>query len=146
MGTQKNEEVKTRNRTTVGLVSQRVRQNLLKKKQLKKIKSLIRKALRGRVGDNAIEAHVKKVTDALEDPEKSFYWFNAVVEAPEVYFLGHKAALAVDIVDYLKDREDLLEEYVLHEALERIEAEVEKSPELDHFVNFVKDSQRGIAR
>lgn len=34
----------------------------------------------------------------------------------------------------------------LEEALEIIAEEIEPSPELDHFVNFIKDSQRGIAR
>ena len=31
-------------------------------------------------------------------------------------------------------------------ALERIEAELPHSPELDHFVEFIRTSQRGIAR
>ena len=34
----------------------------------------------------------------------------------------------------------------LEEALEKIDAEIEMSPELDHFVSFIKNSQRGIAR
>jgi UDP-N-acetylglucosamine acyltransferase len=34
----------------------------------------------------------------------------------------------------------------LEEALQKIDVEIESSPELDHFVNFIKDSQRGIAR
>ena len=34
----------------------------------------------------------------------------------------------------------------LEEALEIIAEEIEPSPELDHFVSFIKDSQRGIAR
>lgn len=34
----------------------------------------------------------------------------------------------------------------LEEALQKIDVEIERSPELDHFVNFIKDSQRGIAR
>lgn len=34
----------------------------------------------------------------------------------------------------------------LEEALKKIGEEVERSPELDHFVSFIKDSQRGIAR
>jgi UDP-N-acetylglucosamine acyltransferase len=32
------------------------------------------------------------------------------------------------------------------EALAQIAAELEPSPELDHFVEFIKNSQRGIAR
>jgi UDP-N-acetylglucosamine acyltransferase len=34
----------------------------------------------------------------------------------------------------------------LEEALHQITEEVEQSPELTHFINFIKDSQRGIAR
>ncbi len=35
---------------------------------------------------------------------------------------------------------------LLEEALQKIEVEIEMSPELDHFVSFIRDSQRGIAR
>lgn len=34
----------------------------------------------------------------------------------------------------------------LEEALTQIDEEITSTPELDHFVNFIKDSQRGIAR
>lgn len=34
----------------------------------------------------------------------------------------------------------------LEEALAQIDSEIEMTPELDHFVNFIKESQRGIAR
>lgn len=34
----------------------------------------------------------------------------------------------------------------LEEALQKITEEVEATPELEHFLNFIKDSQRGIAR
>ena len=34
----------------------------------------------------------------------------------------------------------------LEEALDTIVEEIESTPELDHFVSFIKDSQRGIAR
>lgn len=34
----------------------------------------------------------------------------------------------------------------LEEALQQIEAELTMTPELEHFVQFIKDSQRGIAR
>jgi UDP-N-acetylglucosamine acyltransferase len=34
----------------------------------------------------------------------------------------------------------------LEEALGKIADEVDSTPELDHFVNFIKQSQRGIAR
>jgi UDP-N-acetylglucosamine acyltransferase len=34
----------------------------------------------------------------------------------------------------------------LEEALKKIDVDIERSPELDYFVNFIKDSQRGIAR
>lgn len=34
----------------------------------------------------------------------------------------------------------------LEEALQNIDEEIEMSPELEHFVSFIKDSQRGIAR
>lgn len=34
----------------------------------------------------------------------------------------------------------------LEEALQKITDEIELTPELDHFVDFIKDSQRGIAR
>lgn len=34
----------------------------------------------------------------------------------------------------------------LEDALAQVSSEIEPSPELDHFVEFIKDSQRGIAR
>lgn len=34
----------------------------------------------------------------------------------------------------------------LEEALQKVDDEIESTPELDHFVNFIKTSQRGIAR
>lgn len=34
----------------------------------------------------------------------------------------------------------------LEEALDQVCAEIDMTPELDHFVSFIKDSQRGIAR
>ncbi len=34
----------------------------------------------------------------------------------------------------------------LEEALQKVSEEIPATPELDHFVNFIKDSQRGIAR
>jgi UDP-N-acetylglucosamine acyltransferase len=34
----------------------------------------------------------------------------------------------------------------LEDALNQVCTEIESTPELDHFVNFIKDSQRGIAR
>jgi len=34
----------------------------------------------------------------------------------------------------------------MEEALQRIDSELPANPELDHFVTFIKDSQRGIAR
>ena len=34
----------------------------------------------------------------------------------------------------------------LEEALDAIVDEIESTPKLDHFVNFIRESQRGIAR
>lgn len=34
----------------------------------------------------------------------------------------------------------------LEEALQKVNDEIDGSPELDHFINFIRDSQRGIAR
>jgi len=34
----------------------------------------------------------------------------------------------------------------LEEALDTVSKEIKSTPELDHFVNFIKESQRGIAR
>ena len=34
----------------------------------------------------------------------------------------------------------------LEEALDRVVGEIDSTPELEHFVNFIKESQRGIAR
>ena len=34
----------------------------------------------------------------------------------------------------------------LEDAIQKIDNEVESTPELDHFINFIKESQRGIAR
>ncbi|KJJ86038.1 hypothetical protein OMAG_000105 [Candidatus Omnitrophus magneticus] len=64
---------------------------------------------------------------ALRDPSASFKWFNAIVESPEKYLLGHESALAVNVIKHIIETEnttgpkDLLDEYILHEALERID-------------------------
>lgn len=66
------------------------------------------------------------VLDKLRSPEDSFAWFNAAVEGKERYLLGNDSALAVDVAAFLNYYDemrdfpvnDLLQEYILHEALE----------------------------
>ena len=69
---------------------------------------------------------INEVVGALANPKIGFAWFYARVENKEKYFLGHKNALAVNIIRYLEkqeeryDYDDLIDEYILHEALEKI--------------------------
>jgi len=66
------------------------------------------------------EARIDLALGALENVGDSFKWFNAVVEGPEKYLLGQESALALNVVEFLRDKGDrLLDEYLLHEALER---------------------------
>jgi hypothetical protein len=69
--------------------------------------------------------HLEWVLKALRSPPTAFLWFHTIVEGPETYLLGHDRALAVDLIRFLQAEEartgihDLLDEYILHEALER---------------------------
>ncbi|MBF0216968.1 MAG: M48 family metalloprotease [Candidatus Omnitrophica bacterium] len=72
-----------------------------------------------------IDRRLGEVRSALLDPESAFVWFNAVVDGADKYILGLDNALAVNLIDYLVGLEDetFLEEYILHEALERTNIE-----------------------
>ena len=67
------------------------------------------------------------VLAALASPEDNFEWFNARVDGDKKYLLGHESAIAVNVVKHLREWEKktgatgLVEEYVLHEALENID-------------------------
>ncbi|MFQ5952404.1 MAG: hypothetical protein ACE5JK_03260, partial [Candidatus Omnitrophota bacterium] len=71
---------------------------------------------------------IEMVLQPLEDPRNSFMWSEARerVRARETYMLGNRKALAVDVIRFLLEREketgidDLVDEYILHEALHRI--------------------------
>jgi len=84
--------------------------------------------------ESAADALFRALTDpgsavltALTGPEEHFKWFNARVEGDEKYLLGHESAIAVNVVRHLRAWEKrtggkgLLEEYVLHEALENVD-------------------------
>jgi HEAT repeat protein len=82
----------------------------------------LRSALKAKgVADNEIETAI----NALRNPEISFQWFTSKVFGKEKYFLGSESALAVDVINYLLEQEkatgasNLVNEYILHEALER---------------------------
>lgn len=71
-------------------------------------------------------SETEEVISSLSDVRSSFNWFNAKVEGYEKYLLGAENALAVNVVKRLKavERDNpkirfLVEEYLLHEALER---------------------------
>ena len=71
------------------------------------------------------ETDIRIVRDALVNPREQFLWFMAQVEGPERYRLGHRSALAINVIQFLQQWErdhgvsDLIDEYLLHEALER---------------------------
>ena len=74
------------------------------------------------------EGQLNMVIAKLEDPINSFGWFRTVVVGKEKYLLGTQSALAVDLVDFLVENQgkggypdDLLEEYILHEAMESLD-------------------------
>jgi len=80
-----------------------------------------------KISDDEAEKAVEKVKNVLERPETQFSWFESDVEGPEKYLLGHESALAVDIIRYLGTIEgrqgvpgNLIDEYILHEALEKM--------------------------
>ncbi|MGB3113511.1 MAG: hypothetical protein WBC00_02695 [Candidatus Omnitrophota bacterium] len=64
---------------------------------------------------------IDRARQALESPMTMFGFFNALVENADDYILGQDNALAVNIVEFLAGKGDLLDEYILHEALERID-------------------------
>ncbi|GEM_PF-2545701 len=81
------------------------------------------------------KTEIELIVNVLKNPTDpgSFKWFEARVEGEEKYMLGNENALAVNVIRHLIDREetevlynDLLDEYILHEALEKI-------PRLDHY-------------
>jgi len=80
---------------------------------------------------------IDQVIDALSDPEASFMWFLARehIEHTEKYLLGFESALAVDVVEWLDRKGDLLEEYILHEALERT-GMYHNNPQKKHRMNI----------
>ncbi len=68
----------------------------------------------------------ERLENTLRD-ESAFQWFETIVEDRERYFLGSESAIAVDLAGFIMERQgdsglpgDLLEEYVLHEALENV--------------------------
>jgi phosphoglucomutase len=82
----------------------------------------LRSALKAKgVADNEIETTI----NALRNSETSFQWFTSKVFGKEKYFLGSESALAVDVINFLLEQEkatgirNLVNEYILHEALER---------------------------
>jgi hypothetical protein len=72
------------------------------------------------------EAEINAAMNALREPASSFFWFDAFIEDQTHYMLGAENALAANVIRYLRDHDndhktynDLIDEYVLHEALER---------------------------
>jgi len=76
------------------------------------------------------DAEIDEVFEALRNTRESFRWFDAIVIDSEKYLLGHESALAANVIKFLKkrkknesispdERRNLVEEYLLHEALER---------------------------
>ncbi|MEW5757977.1 MAG: HEAT repeat domain-containing protein [Candidatus Omnitrophota bacterium] len=84
---------------------------------------------------NRLRGPPLKTGEAFGLPEAEtcpFNWFNAEVESPNRYFLGAESALAINLIQYLSEREgvnglpnDLIDEYILHELLE--------NTDLDHY-------------
>jgi len=75
-----------------------------------------------------LDDDVMKMTLANSDYRRlSFRWFESRVVSDEEYYLGGSNALAVDIIEFLRMMErtlgipDLVDEYILHEVLERID-------------------------
>jgi serine/threonine protein kinase/uncharacterized SAM-binding protein YcdF (DUF218 family)/SAM-dependent methyltransferase/GNAT superfamily N-acetyltransferase/predicted MPP superfamily phosphohydrolase len=79
------------------------------------------------------DMRINVAINALKNPLVRFQYFDARVEGTEKYMLGHKYALAVNIISQLDRWErssleagmikkaDLIDEYILHEALEKID-------------------------
>ena len=85
---------------------------------------------------------ITNVINALRNPAAAFQWFDAIIERPKKYLLGTESALAANLVRYLRDQElnqgigDLIDEYLLHEAMERTNLDHSKIIALtrDHFI------------
>ena len=77
--------------------------------------------------DSLTVAEIKRVFDVLENPIAYFYFFEGDVRAEEWYILGHKDALAIDLLRKLHAEENqgvdkhLIAEYILHEILEKVD-------------------------
>jgi len=108
------EAVMEANEDVVKVVEERCRRLLV-------FKGDIRYLLRER---GISEMQINRVISALVEPRAMFQWFRAIVEGEERYLLGHESALAVNLVRYLMVQEkltgipNLVDEYILHEALE----------------------------
>ncbi|MFH1878480.1 MAG: hypothetical protein ABH883_06715, partial [Candidatus Omnitrophota bacterium] len=95
------------------------------KKAGKYIESELREALATR-GIGYKEDDILNFRKALANPKDEFLWCASRVETGEKYFLGDKYNPALDVAGFLmryeseKKEKMLVEEYILHEALEKI--------------------------
>ena len=53
----------------------------------------------------------------------SFRYFKTIVNGEDHYVLGAENALAVDLIEFLAYSPSMLQEYILHEAMERTRME-----------------------
>ena len=113
------EKVREANQDAIKTVASTVKGLLAQKGEL------IRLALETRGVSQAEITAVFAALESLAEAEnggQAVKWFQARVEGPEKYMLGHENALAVNIIEYLSERQgekgDLLAEYILHEAME----------------------------
>ncbi|MEW5758843.1 MAG: hypothetical protein AB1755_05200 [Candidatus Omnitrophota bacterium] len=122
---QDSETVKAAGQSVVGLVNKRAARIISREAELRRL-------LEAR---NIPAEQVKRVFACLRSPPEYFNWFNARAEFSNRYFLGSNCALAVNLIWYLFSQEgqaglpkDLIDEYILHEALENIPDQY-----LDHY-------------
>jgi len=70
-----------------------------------------------------VERQMQLVLSSLEDVGANFNWFESKIWSSKKYYLGDNKALAADIIGTLlrletEEAKDLVDEYILHEALE----------------------------
>jgi len=112
---EESDEVRAANPEIVELVEKRAARLLEREPELTKMLK------QKHIPDESIDV----VMNALQDPARTFQWFDAIFEAPEKYILGTESALSANLIRYLQDQEaelgydDLIDEYILHETMER---------------------------
>ncbi|KJJ84623.1 protein kinase [Candidatus Omnitrophus magneticus] len=112
---QDSDKIRDENKNILEIVKERALALLTREQEIREILSK----------QNIPREQIDTIIGALKSPSASFKWFNAIVESPEKYLLGHESALAVNVIQHILETENttgpknLLDEYILYESLEK---------------------------